>query len=304
MARQPVVAGRAEQLLGSAVVATAPVAGGDIATAVKLRLSSGRTAFLKTLSPAPPQFFAREAAGLRWLAEATPSGGVAAAEVLAVDTDCLILDWVETARPSAEAAGAFGRALAATHAYGAPSFGLDGEGNETGGSAKGGTPRVEGYIGRLPLPNRPLPTWAEFHAERRIAPYLKVLRDKDIVSAEDAATIETAAARGPSIVPIEPPARLHGDLWNGNVLWAAGDRVVVIDPAAYGGHREVDLAMLALFGLPQLPQVMAAYHEAAPLADGWEERLGYHQLFPLLVHACLFGGQYGARAARVAQRYL
>ncbi|WP_436702072.1 fructosamine kinase family protein [Nocardioides sp. BYT-33-1] len=317
MARQPVVAGRAEQLLGSAVVATAPVAGGDIATAVKLRLSSGRTAFLKTLSPAPPQFFAREATGLRWLAEATPDGGVAAAEVLAVDTDCLILDWVETGRPNAEAAGAFGRALAATHAYGAPCFGWDAESSSapaaggahgiderSAGSTAGGAPRVDGYIGRLPLPNRPLPTWTEFYAERRIAPYLKVLRDKDIVSAEDAATIETAAARGPSIVPIEPPARLHGDLWNGNVLWATGDRVVVIDPAAYGGHREVDLAMLALFGLPQLPQVMAAYHEATPLADGWEERLGFHQLFPLLVHACLFGGQYGARAARVAQRYL
>lgn len=288
MARQPVVAGRAEQLLGSAVVATAPVAGGDISTAVKLRLSSGRTAFLKTLSPAPPHFFAREAAGLRWLAEATPEGGVAAAEVLAVDTDCLILEWVETARPGAEAAGAFGRALAATHAYGADAFGSD----------------ADGYIGRLPLPNRPLPSWAEFHAECRIAPYLKVLRDKEILSAEDAALIETAAARAPSIVPEEPPARLHGDLWNGNVLWAAGDRVVVIDPAAYGGHREVDLAMLALFGLPQLPQVMAAYHETHPLTDGWEDRLGYHQLFPLLVHACLFGGQYGARAARVAARYL
>lgn len=288
MARQPVVAGRAEQLLGSAVVATAPVAGGDISTAVKLRLSSGRTAFLKTLSPAPPQFFAREAAGLRWLAEATPGGGVATPEVLAVDTDCLILDWVEAGRPNAEAAGSFGRALAATHACGAAGFGAE----------------ADGYIGRLPLPNRSLPTWAEFHAERRIAPYLKVLRDKDIVSPEDAALIETAATRAPSIVPEEPPARLHGDLWNGNVLWSAGDRVVVIDPAAYGGHREVDLAMLALFGLPQLPQVMAAYDEAHPLADGWEDRLGYHQLFPLLVHACLFGGQYGARAARVAQRYL
>ena len=204
------------------------------------------------------------------------------------DLDCLILDWVEAGRPTAEAAGSFGRALAATHAYGATGFGAD----------------SDGYIGRLPLPNRTLPTWAEFHAERRIAPYLKVLRDKDILSAEDAALIETAAARAPSIVPEEPPARLHGDLWNGNVLWGAGDRVVVIDPAAYGGHREVDLAMLALFGLPQLPQVMTAYDEAHPLADGWEDRLGYHQLFPLLVHACLFGGQYGARAARVAQRYL
>lgn len=288
MARQPVVAGRAEQLLGSAVVATAPVAGGDIATAVKLRLSSGRTAFLKTLTAAPPQFFEREAAGLRWLAEATPDGGVATPEVLAVDHDVLILGWVESVRPGAEAAGAFGRALAATHRAGAPCFGLD----------------DDGYIGRLPLLNRTLPTWAEFWAERRIAPYLKVLRDKDMATAEEAATIEAAVAKGGEIVPVEPPARLHGDLWNGNVLWAGDDRVVVVDPAAHGGHREVDLAMLALFGLPQLPQVMAAYDEAYPLADGWEDRLGFHQLFPLLVHACLFGGQYAARAARVASRYL
>ena len=288
MPRQPVVAGRAEQLLGSAVVATAPVAGGDIATAVKLRLSSGRTAFLKTLTAAPPQFFEREAAGLRWLAEATADGGVAVPEVLAVDHDCLILAWVESARPTAEGASSFGRALAATHRAGADAFGAP----------------DDGYIGRLPLLNRSLPSWPEFYAERRITPYLKVLRDKDIVTAEDAATIESAVAKGASIVPDEPPARLHGDLWNGNVLWASDDRSFVIDPAAYAGHREGDLAMLALFGLPQLPLVMSAYQEAAPLADGWEDRLGFHQLFPLLVHACLFGGQYGARAARVAARYL
>ncbi len=287
MPRQPVVAQRAEQLLGAAVVATAPVAGGDVATAVKLRLSSGRTAFLKTLAGAPPHFFEREAAGLRWLGEASADGGVATPEVLAVDSDVLILAWVESARPSTEAANVFGRALAATHRAGAPGFGA----------------AEDGYIGRLPLLNRSLPTWAEFYAERRIAPYLKVLRDKDIVSAQDAGVIEAAVARGAEIVPVEPPARLHGDLWNGNVIWAAEDRVVVIDPAAHGGHREADLAMLALFGLPQLPQVMSAYDEVAPLADDWEDRLGFHQLFPLLVHACLFGGQYAARAARVAARY-
>ncbi|KRB76234.1 fructosamine kinase [Nocardioides sp. Root190] len=288
MARQPVVAGRAEELLGSAVVATAPVAGGDVSTAVKLRLSSGRTAFLKTLTSAPPGFFEREAAGLAWLAETSADGGVTTPEVLAVDHDCLILAWVEPARPSAEAASAFGRALARTHAAGADAFGAT----------------EEGYIGRLPLLNRTLPSWPEFYAERRIAPYLKVLRDKDLISLEDAATIDSAVSRGPSIVPDEPPARLHGDLWNGNVLWAGEDRTVVIDPATYGGHREVDLAMLALFGLPQLPQAMAAYDELTPLADGWEDRLAFHQLFPLLVHACLFGGQYAARAARLAQRYL
>jgi fructosamine-3-kinase len=286
MTRQPAVAGRAEQLLGSSVVSTAPVAGGDVSSAVKLRLSSGRTAFLKSLTQAPPHFFEREAAGLRWLADV--DDGVSTPDVLAVDSDCLILGWVETTRPGQDAASTFGRALARTHLAGAPVWGAD----------------ADGYIGRLPLANEPLPTWAEFYAERRITPYLRVARDKGLVAPADAELIERAAARVAEIVPDEPAARLHGDLWNGNVLWGQEDRVVVIDPAAYGGHREMDLAMLTLFGLPQLPHVMAAYDEVAPLGDDWQERLGIHQLFPLLVHACLFGGGYGARAAKIAQRYL
>jgi fructosamine-3-kinase len=286
MARQPAVAGRAEQLLGSSVISTAPVAGGDVSSAVKLRLSSGRTAFLKSLTQAPPQFFEREAAGLRWLAEV--DDGVATPDVLAVDSECLILGWVETTRPGQDGAAAFGRALARTHLSGAEVWGAE----------------ADGYIGRLPLANKPLPTWAEFYVERRITPYLRVARDKGLVAAADADLIERAAARVADVVPDEPAARLHGDLWNGNVLWGQEDRVVVIDPAAYGGHREVDLAMLTLFGLPQLPHVMAAYDEVAPLGDDWQERLGIHQLFPLVVHACLFGGGYGARAAKIAQRFV
>ena len=286
MTRQPAVAGRAEQLLGSSVISTAPVAGGDVSSAVKLRLSSGRTAFLKSLTQAPPHFFEREAAGLRWLAEV--EDGVATPEVLAVDSDCLILGWIETTRPGQDAAATFGRALARTHLSGAEVWGAE----------------ADGYIGRLPLANQPLPTWAEFYVERRITPYLRVARDKGLVAPEDAEAIERAAARVGEIVPDEPAARLHGDLWNGNVLWGQEDRVVVIDPAAYGGHREVDLAMLTLFGLPQLPHVMAAYDEVAPLGDDWQERLGIHQLFPLVVHACLFGGGYGERAAKIAARFL
>ncbi len=285
MTRQPAVAGRAEQLLGTSVISTAPVAGGDVASAVKLRLSNGRTAFLKTLTQAPPAFFEREAAGLRWLAEV--EDGVATPEVLGVDGDCLILAWIETSRPGADAAASFGRALARTHLSGAASYGAE----------------ADGYIGRLPLANQPLPTWSEFYVERRITPYVRVARDKGLIAPDDAELIERAAARVGDVVPDEPPARLHGDLWNGNVLWSQGDRVVVIDPAAYGGHREVDLAMLSLFGLPQLQHVMAAYDEVAPLGEDWQERLGIHQLFPLVVHACLFGGGYGARAAKIAQRY-
>ncbi|MCD4533270.1 fructosamine kinase family protein [Nocardioides sp. cx-169] len=284
MTRQPLVARLAEDLLGSAVVATAPVAGGDICTATKLRLSDGTTALMKTLSHAPEAFFETEAAGLRWIADA---GGVGVPEVLAVDAECLILRWVESGRNSIESAAAFGRALAATHAAGAAAYGAE----------------ADGFIGRLPLPNRATPTWAEFYAVRRVLPYLKLARDRGAVTDADAATVEAVVGRLAALLPEEPPARLHGDLWNGNVLWGQDGQVWVIDPAAYGGHREVDLAMLSLFGLPHLPRVLDAYDEATPLTDGWEDRLGLHQLFPLLVHACLFGGGYGTRAAETAARY-
>jgi fructosamine-3-kinase len=284
MTRQPVVARRAEALLGTAVVATAPVAGGEIATATKLRLSDGTTALMKT-HPRPPEgFFAAEARGLRWLAEA---GGAPVPEVLGCDEECVIIRWVEQGKPTTEAAAGFGQALAATHAAGAPSYGLD----------------RDGFIGRLPLPNEPAPTWAEFYAERRIRPYLRMGIERGAVSTTQAALVESVLGRLAELVPDEPPARLHGDLWNGNVLWGNDGRVWLVDPAAHGGHRETDLAMLALFGLPHLARVTAAYAEAAPLADGWQDRIGVHQLYPLLVHACHFGGGYAARAAETAASF-
>jgi fructosamine-3-kinase len=284
MTRQPHVARRAEELLGTAVAATAPVAGGDISTATKLRLSSGRSAFMKTLPHAPEGFFESEAAGLRWLGEA---GGIRVPEVLAVEPDCLILAWVEPGKLTTEAASEFGRALAKTHDAGASSYGLD----------------REGFIGRLPMPNKPASTWAEFYATKRVLPYLKLALDRGAISPDGATYVEAVVGRLADLVPEEGPRRLHGDLWNGNVIWTHDGGCCVIDPAAHGGHRETDLAMLALFGLPQLPRVLLAYEEVSPLADGWEDRVGLHQLFPLLVHACLFGGGYGARAAEVASRF-
>jgi fructosamine-3-kinase len=284
MTRQPLVARHAEELLGSSVVATAPVAGGDVCVATKLRLSDGTTALMKTLNNAPPGFFAAEARGLTWLAEA---GGLSVPEVLAADAGCLILRWVEPGKTSADGAAEFGRALAATHSAGAAAYGLE----------------SDGFIARLPLLNKTAPTWAEFYAQRRVLPYLKLARDRSAITADEAARVEEVVARLGQLVPEEGPSRLHGDLWNGNVLWGSEQRVWVIDPAAHGGHRETDLAMLALFGLPHLPRVLDAYAEAAPLAEGWQDRAGIHQLFPLLVHACLFGGGYGTRAAATAARY-
>ncbi|HET6626264.1 MAG TPA: fructosamine kinase family protein [Nocardioidaceae bacterium] len=282
------IANRAEALLGTAVVATTPVAGGDICTATRLRLSDGRSALVKTRPHAPVDFFRTEARGLRWLAEGS---GADVPGVLAAEEDCLIVSWVEAGRPTSDAAERFGRALAATHLSGAPVFGTDsGE---------------DGYIGTLPMPNRPAPTWPEFFATRRILPYLKLARDRSAISSADAQSVEAVVRRIVDLAgPEEPPARLHGDLWSGNVLWGQDARVWLVDPAAHGGHRESDLAMLSLFGLPQLQRMLDAYAEAAPPADGWEERAGLHQLYPLLVHACMFGGGYGDRAGAAARSLL
>jgi fructosamine-3-kinase len=129
-------------------------------------------------------------------------------------------------------------------------------------------------------------------------------RDRGELDASDAAVLDRLAdtvAAG-RFDTDEPSARLHGDLWSGNLMWTA-DGAVLIDPAAHGGHREADLAMLHLFGAPHLERVVAAYDEAAPLAEGWRERVRLHQLHPLLVHAVLFGGSYGPQAVAVAGRY-
>jgi fructosamine-3-kinase len=136
-----------------------------------------------------------------------------------------------------------------------------------------------------------------------VLPYLKLARDRGAVSPGQAATIEAVVSKLTALVPEEPPARLHGDLWNGNVLWGADARIWIVDPAAYAGHRETDLAMLALFGLPHLSRVIDAYHEGHPLTDGWRDRLAIHQLYPLLVHSAAFGGGYAARAAAGVTSY-
>jgi fructosamine-3-kinase len=285
MTRQSAIARKAEELLGSAVIATAPVAGGDINTATRLRLSDGRSVLMKTHPHAPAGFFASEARSLRMLSTA---GGIPVPEVLAVDEECLLLPWIEPGKPTLDAATQLGLALAATHRAGADlAWGAD----------------EDGWIGRLPLPNASAPTWPEFYATRRVLPYLKLGRDRGTVTAEQATAVEGVLGRLGALVPDEPPALLHGDLWNGNVLWGNDGLAHAIDPAAYAGHREADLAMLSLFGLPNLPRVLEAYDGAHPLVDGWEDRLPLHQIFPLLVHACMFGGGYAARAAAVAAAF-
>ncbi len=205
-------------------------------------------------------------------------------EVLGASDEVLVLEWLEEGAAGDEAE--LGRGLAVVHQAGAGDLG-------------GPEPL---RIGPLVLLNEPLPDWPSFYAERRLRPLLAPARDRGSLSAAGVRAVESVCERMADLAgPPEPPARLHGDLWSGNVLWS-GQRPYVIDPVAYGGHREVDLAMLRLFGSPG-SRFLAAYEEVAPLAGGHEERVALYQLFPLLVHAVLFGGGYGSSVERAAGRY-
>ncbi|MFC0507168.1 fructosamine kinase family protein [Micromonospora costi] len=268
-----------------------PVSGGDICAASRLTLDDGHSVFTKSWPeharrPVPEGFFGAEAAGLRWLREA---GAVPVPEVIVALPDLLALDWVEPGEPSPEAAERFGRELANLHRAGAPSFGAE----------------WPGYIGALPQDNTPDGGgWARWFAQRRLVPYLRRSVDGGALTGAEAALVEKVIDRVGEFGGDEPPARVHGDLWPGNVLWGADGRVWLVDPAAHGGHRETDLAQLALFGgAPFLDRILAAYQEVWPLGDGWRERVPLHQLHLLLVHTALFGATYRDavnRAARAA----
>jgi len=289
-----VIAEAAAGAIGRPLAGARRVAGGDINDAWLVELEGGTRAFVKSRAGAAPGEYATEAAGLRWLAAA--AGGLPVPEVLAVgdgDPPFLALAWVDEGRLDAAGEEALGRGLARLHAAGAPAF----------GAPPPGAPEAGLRLGSIVLPAATGDDWPRFYGEHRLAPLLRLAADGGALPSGGARAIEALIERLPELAgPPEPPARLHGDLWAGNVLADAQGRPWLIDPAAYGGHREVDLAMLRLFGSPGRA-FLDAYEAHHPLAPGHEERVELYQLFPLLVHAALFGGGYPASAERVARKY-
>ncbi|MFZ1854799.1 MAG: fructosamine kinase family protein, partial [Candidatus Nanopelagicales bacterium] len=171
----------------------------------------------------------------------------------------------------------------------------------------------QGWIADLPMAYGAYESFGPMYAQSRVRPYVSLAVERGRIDAATAAVFNQLTDRlsgdDPTVCgPPGPPARLHGDLWSGNLLWAPDDsgdlRGWLIDPAAHGGHPETDLAMLALFGAPHLDQILVAYESVAPLAPGWRDRVALHQVYPLLVHAVLFGGSYGGNAVRAARRAL
>ncbi|MCV7287376.1 fructosamine kinase family protein [Mycolicibacterium wolinskyi] len=247
--------------------------------------------FVKRNPAAPPGFFAAEAAGLRWLAV---DGGAECVRVLAHDATSLRLQRLKSVAPSAEAARDFGRRLAVTHDAGAPTFGVGPDGYDG-----------QGFFGPmahpLPMSLAGRDSWGEFYAEERLRPMARLAAPSMSDATRKAVDAVIELCSTGRFDDDDAPCRLHGDLWSGNVMWTPSG-VVLIDPAAHAGHRETDLAMLDLFGCPHIGEILAGYQSIRRLRDGWRDRIGLHQLYPLLAHVVLFGGGYAREVDAIAGR--
>ena len=276
-----------EKALNRRITRSHPVRGGDVARSYAVELDDGRRVFAKTHPTAPSYFFTTEAAGLSWLRNAD---AVAVPEVLAVSDDepnHLVLEWIDEGSPVEATERAFGEGLARLHRAGAPFFGREDR-------------RTTGSRG---LPNEPCTTWAQFYATQRLLPLARLARDAQALPVATIDALERVTSRLAEFgADDEPPARLHGDLWAGNRLVGTGGRSWLIDPAAHGGHREFDLAMMRLFG--GFGEACFQEYEATfPLGDGWRDRIALHQIAPLVVHAIKFGGGYVAAAQQAIAQY-
>jgi fructosamine-3-kinase len=278
-----------ERELGTAVRDARPISGGDINDAFRATLADGRKLFVKSQARPLPRLFACEAAGLRWLADA---GALRVPEVIAAHDEApafLALELIEPGVQARDHDEQLGRGLAALHRAGAPGFGLD----------------HDNYIATLHQSNARAGDgdWPAFYAQRRLEPLFARAVDAGLMPGRCRAEFARLLSRLPALCgPDEPPARLHGDLWGGNAIADEHGAPVLIDPAVYGGHREIDLAMMQLFG-GFGARCFAAYDEAHPRAPGHEQRVALYQLYPLLVHVNLFGGGYVSGVERALRRY-
>lgn len=280
------IVSKTEQILAAKMAACLPISGGSINQTYRLQTTKGDY-FIKINSGMQfPGMFEAEAAGLKLIAD---TGAIAVPKVIATCEACaesfLLMEWVDTRRPTAKASAQLGRALAEMHRHTAAAFGLEGD----------------NYMGSLRQSNRRHQSWTEFFINERLQPMVKMAVDAGWLNRADLTRFEALYGALPGLFDEESPALIHGDLWGGNYLIGEDETPYLIDPAVSFGHREFDIAMTTLFG-GFSREFYAAYHESFPLAPDWDDRTDLWNLYPLLVHLNLFGGGYLGQVRGALQR--
>ena len=269
-----------------------PLSGGDINEAYAITLSGGARVFLKANRRENLDFFRAEQEGLRAIRR---TGAINTPGILGYGTDgasaFLLLEMIESKRKNEGFFERFGQRLAAMHQADTTCF------------VSGGRYGFlhDNYIGAGPQENTPRDSWIAFFRDCRLAP--QFARAERYFSAEDHARIEKLLSRLPKLL-IEPeqPSLLHGDLWGGNYMTGSDGEAMLIDPAAYVGCNEADLAMTELFG--GFPQAFyAGYREVLPLSPGYSDRRELYNLYHLLNHLNLFGAGYLSSVLGILLRY-
>jgi fructosamine-3-kinase len=259
------------------------VGGGCINHGARLETATGQSFFLKTNSSAPADMFQREAEGLAALQ--VPSGPRVPTALLA-GPDFLLLEDLAPAPHRPDYAETLGRQLASLHACSSDRFGFE----------------SDNYLGSTPQPNPWAPDGHVFFAEQRLLFQARLARRRGLLDATDLARAERLAGRLPELVPAQPAALIHGDLWAGNAISGSAGEPALIDPAAHYGWAEAELGMTALFG-GFSERFYRAYEEAARPQPGWQERLPLYNLYHLLNHLNLFGSGYLGQVQGILRRY-
>jgi len=273
-----------ERSFDNQIIDIKPQSGGDISHAAILTFENQDALFLKWNSSAPEKMFKAEAKGLKLLNEADID--LAIPDPFLVGDDFLLMEVIEQGSSDSKSTFEFGVQLAKLHKTTADQFGLD----------------HDNFIGRLPQSNKKHSGWTDFFVSKRIETQLKMGFDSGKFSAPDAKNLSAFTKNVEQIFPQELPALLHGDLWSGNYMFTTDGKASIYDPAVYFGHREMDIAMTRLFG-GFAPEFYEGYNSEYPLTDGFEGRIELCNLYPILVHANLFGGGYIRRALGILKRF-
>jgi protein-ribulosamine 3-kinase len=270
------------------IQSSVPLGGGCINEVVRINTSAGEFVVKYNLATAFPGMFECEAAGLQLLRNA---GEIHIPEVIHKDIveqySYLLLEFVPSGNRIHDFWVIFGRSLANLHKHTHSQFGLN----------------HDNYIGSLPQQNRLHQDWTAFFIFERLEPMVRLARNKSDISSQVAGRFELLYSKLPNLIPVELPALLHGDLWNGNYIIDNKGLPCLIDPAVYFGHREMDLAMTRLFGGFAL-EFYQSYQDTFPLENEWDDRTDLFNLYPLLVHVNLFGGGYASQVKRILDHFV